>query len=200
MLNSSQPHISIIAGPNGSGKSTCGPAILNEHFQISEFVNADTIATGLSAFHPGDVAIEASRIMLKRIKTLTKRKESFAFETTLASRTFAPWISKIKKSGYHFTLVYFWLQNENLAIKRVEARVRLGGHGIPPEVIKRRYKSSIHNFFFLYQPLADNWCVYDNSEAYDPKLIAHGNSNDNYKIHLENQWKQLVSYKNEKKH
>jgi predicted ABC-type ATPase len=188
------PHISIIAGPNGSGKSTCGPAILKEHFQISEFVNADTIATGLSAFQPGEVAIEASRIMLKRLKLLANRKENFAFETTLASRTFAPWIYKIKKKGYHFSLVYFWLQNEELAIERVAERVRLGGHNVPPETIRRRYKSSIRNFFSLYQSLADNWCIYDNSEANNPKLIANGKLKDIVKINLEHQWKLFESY------
>lgn len=193
MLNSF-PHISIIAGPNGSGKSTCGPAILKEHFQISEFVNADTIASGLSAFQPGDVAIEASRIMLKRLKLLANRKANFAFETTLASRTFAPWISKIKKNGYHFTLVYFWLQNEDLAIERVAERVRLGGHNVPVETIRRRYKSSIRNFFSLYQSLADNWCIYDNSEVNNPKLIANGKLKDNFKVYLEYQWKLFESY------
>jgi len=197
-MPNSLPHISIIAGPNGSGKSTCGPEILKEYFQISEFINADTIATGLSAFQPEDVAIEASRIMLKRLKLLANRQANFAFETTLASRTFAPWISKIKEKGYHFTLVYFWLQNEDLAIERVAERVRLGGHNVPTETIKRRYKSSIRNFFSLYQPLADNWCIYDNSEINNPKLIANGKLKANFKVHLEPQWKLFESYQNEK--
>ena len=85
-MSNLRPHISIIAGPNGSGKSTCGPALLQKHFDISEFVNADMIATGLSAFNPEDVAIEASRIMLNRLKILAKQKSNFAFETTLSSR------------------------------------------------------------------------------------------------------------------
>jgi predicted ABC-type ATPase len=144
-MPNSLPHISIIAGPNGSGKSTCGPEILKEYFQISEFINADTIATGLSAFQPEDVAIEASRIMLKRLKLLANRQANFAFET-----------------------------------------------------IKRRYKSSIRNFFSLYQPLADNWCIYDNSEINNPKLIANGKLKANFKVHLEPQWKLFESYQNEK--
>ena len=188
MLNVT-PHISIIAGPNGSGKSTCGPAILKEHFQISEFVNADTIATGLSAFRPGDVAIEASRIMLNRLKTLANRKENFAFETTLSSRTFAPWIAKIKKNGYHFSLVYLWLHNADLAVERVAARVRLGGHDIPEQTIRRRYKTSLSNFFSLYQPLADNWCIYDNSEVNNPILIARGKLQNHCEVYRNDQWK-----------
>ena len=81
-------HIAIIAGPNGAGKSTCGPAVLKNHFKISEFVNADTIAAGLSAFQPEAVAIEAGKLMLKRIKSLAVKRDNFAFETTLASHTF----------------------------------------------------------------------------------------------------------------
>lgn len=195
-MQNHSPHISIIAGPNGSGKSTCGPAIIQNHLQISEFVNADTIATGLSAFRPAEVAIEASRIMLNRLKILAKRKENFAFETTLSSRTFAPWIVKLKKEGYHFSLIYFWLHNEELAIERVAARVRLGGHDIPEEIIRRRFKSSLTNFFSLYQPIADEWCVYDNSEANNPTIIARGKQTKNIEVFKEHQWDLIKEFKN----
>ncbi|RUM37413.1 MAG: hypothetical protein DSY57_04190 [Desulfobulbus sp.] len=187
MLNH-QPHIAVIAGPNGSGKSTCGPAILKQHLQISEFVNADTIATGLSAFQPEKVAIESGRIMLDRLKQLAEKKENFAFETTLSSRSFAPWIARIKQEGYYFSLIYFWLRNEELAIERVAARVRLGGHGIPEETIRRRFKTSLRNFFSLYQPIADEWRVYDNSEADNPVLVAQGEQTNVFQVLQRQQW------------
>ena len=192
------PHISIIAGPNGSGKSTCGPTVLKKHFEISEFVNADTIATGLSAFHPENVAIEASRIMLKRIKRLAEKKANFAFETTLASRTFAPWIEKIKNEGYKFTLVYFWLHTPELAVERVAERVRLGEHSVPEETIRRRYSNSIRNFFNLYQPLADHWGILDNSDKERPILVAEGNQLFNTIIIQQNQWDSIRGIYNEK--
>ena len=69
---------------------------------VSAFVNTDTIAKGLCVFHREAVAIQAGRIMLKRINHLTEEKANFAFETTLASRTFYSWISKLKKDGYVF--------------------------------------------------------------------------------------------------
>lgn len=197
-MTESKPHISIIAGPNGSGKSTCGPAILQNIFQISEFVNADTIATGLSAFQPGDVAIEASRIMLNRLKELASRKENFAFETTLSSRTFATWIAKIKKNGYQFSLVYFWLRNADLAVERVAARVRLGGHNIPEQIIRRRYQTSLSNFFALYQQIADNWYFYDNSEANNPILVAKGAFKESLEVYQPHQWSLIEEYKHEK--
>jgi len=193
-----KPHISIIAGPNGSGKSTCGPAILQKFFQISEFVNADTIATGLSAFQPGNVAIEASRIMLNRLKTLANKKENFAFETTLSSRTFATWIAKIKKNGYQFSLIYFWLHNADLAVERVAARVRLGGHNISEQMIRRRYQTSLSNFFSLYQPLADNWYLYDNSEVNNPILVAKGEFQNHFEVYQPHQWSLIEEYKHEK--
>ena len=196
MLNL-QPHISIIAGPNGSGKSTCGPALLQHHFNISEFVNADTIATGLSAFNPEDVAIEASRIMLKRIKTLATKKRNFAFETTLSSRTFAQWLKKEKDKGYHFTLLYFWLLNPDLAVARVAERVRLGGHTVPEATVRRRYIKSIKNFFSLYQPLADNWVVFDNSERNNPIKVAEGHLLTDITILQNNQWGLINRYNNE---
>jgi len=196
-MSNLQPHISIIAGPNGSGKSTCGPALLQHHFDISEFVNADTIATGLSAFNPEDIAIEASRIMLKRIKTLATKKRDLAFETTLSSRTFAQWLKKEKENGYHFTLLYFWLLSPDLAVARVAERVRLGGHTVPEETIRRRYIKSIQNFFSLYQPLADNWVIFDNSAKNNPTKIAEGNLLTDITIFQENQWKLINGYNNE---
>lgn len=196
-MTNSSPHISIIAGPNGAGKSTCGPAVLQNHFHISEFVNADTIATGLSAFNPETVAISASRIMLKRIKQLAESKVNFAFETTLASRTFAPWIKHLKQQGYQFTLVYFWLHTPELAIERVAERVRFGGHSVPTETIKRRYQKSISNFFGLYQPLADHWCFLDNSDKENPVLIAEGNQVSNIIVHQKTIWNHIQKSANE---
>lgn len=89
------PHVIIIAGPNGAGKTTLAPALLNDTLDINNFVNADTIAQGLSAFAPESMVIAAGRAMLDRIHSLAKQGENFAFETTLASRSFAPWILKM---------------------------------------------------------------------------------------------------------
>jgi predicted ABC-type ATPase len=105
------PHVIIIAGSNGSGKSTATPILLQETAHIHDFVNADIIAQGLSAFQPEKAAIQAGRIMLDRIKTLANEKKNFAFETTLASRTFSTWIKGLKEKGYKFHLVFLWLKN-----------------------------------------------------------------------------------------
>jgi predicted ABC-type ATPase len=102
---------------------------------------------------------------------LAKKKVDFAFETTMASRTFAPWISDLSKTGYNIHLIFLWLPNEDFAIARVAERVRTGGHNVPEPTIKRRYHAGLRNFFRLYLPLVDTWDLYDNS-GFRPRLIA----------------------------
>lgn len=163
----------VIAGPNGAGKSTTASSLLKGTLEVPEFVNADLIAQGLSGFQPEGAVFHAGRVMLERIHYLAKKRVDFAFETTLASRTFAPWIAELLKTGYAFHLVFLWLPNEEFAVARVAERVRMGGHNVPEETIRRRYHAGIGNFFRLYRPLADTWFFYDNSGS-EPCLIAYG--------------------------
>jgi predicted ABC-type ATPase len=142
---------------------------------VSEFVNADTIAGGLSAFRPDSVAFTAGRAMLERIRQLAKAHADFAFETTLASRSFAPWLAQLKRSGYHVHVLFLWLESADLAVNRVAARVRLGGHDVPEGTVRRRYTRGLRNLFGLYLPLADSWHVFDNSRAGRPQLVASAN-------------------------
>jgi predicted ABC-type ATPase len=169
--NDKTPCLFIIAGPNGAGKTTSAMKLLPEYLQCEEYVNADSIANGLSQFRPESVAIDAGRAMLTRIQELYKQKKSFAFESTLASRTFVNIITHCKQAGYRTNIIFLWLQSPDLAIKRVALRVRKGGHSIPPEIIRRRYAKGIEYFFKLYLPVVDNWTMYDNSQA-NPDLIA----------------------------
>ena len=127
---------------------------------VNNFVNADVVAQGLCAYQPERAAIRAGRIMLKRIYTLANEKVNFAFETTLASRTFTTWIPKLQKQGYQFHLIFLWLQNADLAVFRVKERIKAGGHSVPEETIRRRYAAGLKNFFNLYSPLADSWHLY----------------------------------------
>jgi len=168
------PSVVILAGANGAGKTTAAPLLLKGTLGVKEFVNADVIAQGLSGFAPERAAMAAGRAMLARIRELARQRASFAFETTLASRSFAPWIEDLKGRGYQFHLVFLWLPSADFAVERVRDRVRLGGHDVPEETIRRRYNRGLWNFFALYQPLATTWRMYDNSRWMRPKLIASG--------------------------
>src|SRR6266540_1469587 len=113
------PLIVMIAGPNGAGKTTMAPRLLQDALTVVEFVNADPIATGLSAFRPESVAMAAGRLMLARMKTLAQARQDFAFETTLASRSFAPWLTGLRASGYRMHLAFLSLSHPDLAVARV---------------------------------------------------------------------------------
>ncbi|MBC6426436.1 MAG: zeta toxin family protein [Ekhidna sp.] len=162
----------IIAGCNGAGKTTASYTILPEIIECKEFVNADEIAKGLSPFQPEKVAFESGRIMINRINELLRENESFAFETTLSTRSYRNKILKAQKKGYSVTLLFFWLNNVELAKERVRIRVKEGGHNIPKKVIERRYFNGINNLFDIYLPIIDGALIFDNSYG-KHELLAH---------------------------
>jgi predicted ABC-type ATPase len=165
------PRVIIFAGPNGAGKSTHADAMLKA-IGISTFVNADFIARGLAGKQAETVAIAAGRIMLTRLHELGAAQQDFAFESTLSSKTFLPFLKKLKAQGYHVAIYYFALTSSRLAVRRVKLRVSLGGHDVPADVVQRRYDRSLHNFFHLYAGLADEWIMFDNSSGKSARPAA----------------------------
>lgn len=166
-----EKNLYIISGCNGAGKTTASFTILPEILNCKEFVNADEIAKGLSPFQPENVGFEAGRIMLNRINELLDKEITFAFETTLATKSYKSKILEAKTKGYKVKLLFFWLQNVDLACERVKTRVLEGGHNIPTETIKRRYTRGIINLFDIYLPIVDEVLIFDNSNG-NHKLIA----------------------------
>ncbi len=171
----------IIAGCNGAGKTTASYSILPTVLNCKEFVNADEIAKGLSPFQPENVSFEAGRIMLNRIDELLQKEVDFAFETTLATKSFAKTVKKAQNRGFAVTLLFFWLNSIGLAKQRVALRVSEGGHNIPAEVIERRYNRGIKNLFELYLPICDSVMLFDNSDKY-PNLIFRKKINQKIEI------------------
>ena len=161
----------IIAGCNGAGKTTASFTILPEVLHCKEFINADEIAKGLSPFQPESVAMQAGRIMLARMDELLQKGETFAFETTLATKSYKQKIEWAQANGYEVTLLFFWLDSPNMAKKRVAQRVAEGGHSIPSETIERRYHNGITNLFAIYIDMVDICYIFDNSEG-RKELIA----------------------------
>ncbi|ACT95684.1 conserved hypothetical protein [Dyadobacter fermentans DSM 18053] len=183
----------IIAGCNGAGKTTASFTILPEIIECKEFVNADEIAKGISPFQPEKVAFEAGRIMLNRINDLLKSDESFAFETTLATRSYKSKIEEAKRQGYTATLIFFWLENVELAKERVRIRVSEGGHNIEPQVIERRYFKGIRNLFDIYLPIVDGAFIFDNSWG-KRHLLAQKTVDGGMNILEDHKFTQLKSY------
>lgn len=187
-MSNDHPHVIVIAGPNGSGKSTAAPILLHEYLQLTDFVNADVIAQGLSAYGAESVAFKAGRIMLERLKELADSRADFAFETTLAAKSFGLWLVQLQEKGYQVHLIFLWLPNAEFAIARVADRVQGGGHHVQDDIVRRRYAAGIRNFVSLYRPIADTWSVFDNSGVAGYDLIADENEADGLRVINESVW------------
>lgn len=192
------PNIYIIAGCNGAGKTTASFTILPEMLDCKEFVNADEIAKGLSPFQPENVSFQAGRIMLERIDELLDTGVDFGFETTLTTLSYINTIKLAKEKGYAINLLYFWLDDVNLAIERVKTRVSEGGHNIPEEIIRRRYSRGIINLTTKFIGICDYWIVINNSSR-PFTFVAEGQGETELKIHDDLVWQQIKNLANEEK-
>lgn len=194
-MSAPSPQVVVIGGPNGAGKTTLAPFLLRDKLGLLEYVNADPIALGLSGFDPGSVALEAGRVMLKRLHDLADHRRTFAFETTLAAKSYSRWLRSLVDYGYTFQLMFVWLRSADLAVERVRERVRAGGHDVADHVVRRRYKTGLENFWHLYEPLADAWSVYDNSKSPQTMPIASGGKQVQFEIRDEEAWTTFLKTK-----
>ena len=187
----------IISGPNGAGKTTASYTVLPKILNCKEFVNADEIARGLSPFNPEGTAIEAGKLMLKRIDELLQKEESFSIETALSTRSYFKLVETAHQKGYNVTLLFFWLESPEQAIERVAERVSKGGHNIPKDVIIRRYWAGLNNLFDIYMPIVDSWILVNNSQT--PRIIvALGGKNHTTKIEDKECFTKIKEYVNQR--
>lgn len=183
----------VIAGPNGAGESTIAPGLVGSVLGAAEFVNADRIARGLGSTEHTNVNFVAGRMLLERIRALVHEGRDLAFESTLASRSFAPFLAGARERGYRAVMAYVWPGSADVAVARVQQRQLLGGHGIPEVVVRRRFQRSVANFFELYLPLSDAWRFYFNRERTGPELLASGTLTGNPAVYDNLQWSRVLS-------
>ncbi len=153
----------VIAGPNGAGKTTFAREFLPKDTGVVYFVNADLIAAGLSPLRPELAALAAGRLLLTELDRLAKTRQDFAFESTLSGLTYLSRLKRWKAAGYRIEIVFLQLASVQLALRRIVARVKQGGHSVPRKDVMRRFDRGWKNFEAAYKPLADMWAVYDNS-------------------------------------
>ncbi len=165
-----QPRCIIISGPNGAGKTTFARNYLLQDAGIENFVNADSIAAGLSPLKPERAARAAGRLLLQELDRLSAAGESFALESTLSGLTYVERLKRLKQQGYDVEVIFLRLKTPELAVKRVAHRVKQGGHHVPEADVRRRFFRGLHNFELSYKPLADKWAMFENSGA-TPILI-----------------------------
>ena len=190
-VTSRTPLAVVLAGPNGAGKSTCAPYLLKRALAVHDFVNADTIAQGLSAYRPETAAVTAGRVMLERLRTLAGLHRDFGFETTLSGRLHARWLREHQAAGYRTHLIFLSLPSADLAVARVADRVRRGGHHVPDAVVRRRFAAGVKNLFSVYMAAVDAWTIYDNADIVSPHLVASKSVGKTLLIADEEAWRSL---------
>jgi predicted ABC-type ATPase len=167
------PKCIIIAGPNGAGKTTFAREFLSKEVGVVHFVNPDLIASGLSPLRPELAALAAGRLFLRQLDQLARGKSDFAFESTLSGLTYLNRLKRWKRAGYRIEIIYLRIPSPRLALRRIAARVKQGGHDVPRADVIRRFTRSWNNFAKHYRLLANAWSVYDNSTAV-PRLLEQG--------------------------
>jgi predicted ABC-type ATPase len=183
-----QPLVIVLGGPNGAGKSTAASVVLPAGIN---FLNADEVAKTLPGYPSPSVDLEAGRIVLTRMDELEFHRQDFAIETTLASRSLAARVGRLRSSGYLFRLIYIWSASAEFSVERVAQRVQAGGHDIPEDVIRRRYRASLRNLVALYLPLADLWDIHDNTGRAGPRLVAEKRRDGGETIHDPTLWESI---------
>jgi predicted ABC-type ATPase len=183
-----EPQVIVIGGPNGAGKSTAASMLVPEGMA---FVNADEIAKALPGYPSRATDIEAGRRVLGQLDELERARSCFAVESTLAGRSLATRLGRSKRYGYYYRLIFLWSPTVEFSIRRVANRVRLGGHDIPEDTIRRRYAAGIANFFRVYQPIADAWTAYHTTRG-EPILIAEGKMDEASRIEDPDAWRRML--------
>jgi predicted ABC-type ATPase len=182
----------MIAGPNGAGKTTVSRELLTCSLEIDEYMNADEIAKGLAPMHSEMMALMAGKLMVKRLRDLLERGNSFAFETTGAGHNYLRYLNLAKEAGYEVNLFFLRLENPEQAVHRVAERVKQGGHHIPDETVSRRFYAGLKNLIELYLPICDRAVIVDNSSKKTiGKLIARKNENGDLEILEPKIWERI---------
>lgn len=165
-------HIEIIAGPNGSGKTTFAQAYFKLQNGKARFINADTIATGLSAGNEQHAAFHAARVMLTAISEALHANENFSFESTLSGKNWIRTLKSARQAGYEVTIYFVYLEKVAINLQRIRQRVKEGGHSIPKDTVLRRFPRSFENFWKVYRPLCDSWFIFDNSGTKPKEMLS----------------------------
>jgi predicted ABC-type ATPase len=158
-----RPRCIVIAGPNGAGKTTFAREFLPKDAGVIHFVNADLIAGGLSPLRPELAALASGRLVLAELDRLANSRADFAFEATLSGHIYVGRLKRWKAAGYRIEIAFLRLASPQIALRRIAARVKQGGHHVPERDVLRRFERGWKNFQTLYRSLADAWAVYDNS-------------------------------------
>lgn len=165
------PLLHLLAGPNGAGKTTFYEHVLKPVTGLP-FVNADVIAREQWPDSDQDHSYEAAQIAADRRESLIASGQSFIAETVFSHPSKLELIDRAQRAGF-LVIVHIILVPLPLSMRRVEARVRHGGHAVPLDKQRERYPR-LWPLVAQALRLADEGFAYDNTSAQSPyRVVAH---------------------------
>jgi predicted ABC-type ATPase len=188
------PTLTFIAGANGSGKSTL-TRWNSELFKEIPLLDPDAIANTLQATTSALFPVAAARQVLKSAAEHLRKAESFAVETTLAGKNYLQMMLDARNRGFEIVLVYIGTENVEINLARIRNRVLAGGHDVPEEDVRRRYRRSFENLSIATQR-ADHTILFDNSTEEGYRLIAILSTTENQWFEPKPPWVAFVDRSN----
>jgi len=170
-MPAARPRLLVVAGPNGAGKSTFIAELLAE--RPMPYLCADVIALEFPLLDEVSRQLAAGREFIRRVELQLAASDDFIVETTMSGRTLRSHLQHAKSAGFEITIVFIYLDSANTSVARVRERVRRGGHNVPENDIRRRFRRCFNNFWHRYRQIADYWYIYYNSSG-EFKRIASG--------------------------
>jgi predicted ABC-type ATPase len=155
----------LIVGPNGAGKTTYYEEVLGPVTSLP-FINADALALAHWPEDPVARAYDAGRLAAAERGRRIARRSSFVAETVFSHPSKLDLCRAALDAGY-LLLLHVLLIPEELAVARVEERVRDGGHDVPVEKIRQRF-GRLWRLVRQAIDLCDETEVLDNSRAATP--------------------------------
>lgn len=165
------PEFWIFAGPNGSGKSTLYNSMATSHFSKIEtvYLNPDVLNLELKEQHPDmsddDRNLRAAKLSDQRLDEAIEAQENIVVETVLSSPKFRARVERARELNYVVKMVYVTLGSADLNVDRVTQRVQLGGHSVPKQKIKERWRKSINQFTNFFAWNVHVALIFDNSDG-----------------------------------
>ncbi|MCU1701085.1 MAG: hypothetical protein JWR34_7148 [Mycobacterium sp.] len=163
----------LVVGPNGAGKSTFVALTLAPLLPRSVFVNADEIAKQRWPDDPLSHAYDAARVASETRSRLIELGRSFIAETVFSHPSKLDLVHAARAADYT-VVVHVLLIPEDLAVERVERRVRAGGHHVPEDKIRQRHRR-LWALVAMAATASDTATVYDNSRRDGPRIVARMN-------------------------
>lgn len=165
------PQLVFIAGGNGSGKSSLWRLVKNApEYKGLPYLNADDYHKELLSRNPSATFRDASNWRNEKLVEFIDTKRSFVAETLLDPGKFG-YLKRAQKMGFETAIHFIGLESADLAVSRVQERVAIGGHDIPEEVVRRKWKEALDSLDKAIGRVK-KISIYDNSEQDEMRLVA----------------------------